>query len=69
MCDRASKSGEHKEVWSNREHQECEGMTKVGKVVNPGSEEFISDAKVVRLLFWPKASNDIASFLIREYTS
>ena len=33
MCDRASKSGEHKVVWSNREHQGCEGMTKVAQTL------------------------------------
>lgn len=68
VCDGASMSGEQMEVWNDREHQICEGVTNVGKTAQTQVLKSLSYNKLFRTLFWPKASNDIANFLNRKYT-
>lgn len=69
MCNGASKSGEQQEVWSDREHQVRERVSKVEKIGQTQVlKSFVSNAKVFRTLFWPKASTGTANFLNGEYT-
>lgn len=52
MCDGASVSGEQMEVWDDREHWLCGGVTKVGRMGQTQVlKSFVSDTKVFRTLF------------------